>query len=68
MNTFQSKGKCGCAGAFNTIFNYTAELYPTVVRTTGIGLSSMAGRIGGITAPLVQICYDHLISFNLMFV
>ena len=47
-------GKCGAAAAFNTVFNYTAELYPTVVRSTGLGLSAMAGRIGGIAAPMVN--------------
>ena len=47
-------GKCGGAAAFNTVFNYTAELYPTVVRSTGLGLSAMAGRIGGIAAPMVN--------------
>jgi hypothetical protein len=47
-------GKCGSAGCFEIIYNYTVEMYPTVVRTTGLGLCSMAGRFGGILAPLVR--------------
>ena len=47
-------GKCGGSAAFNTVFNYTAEIYPTAVRTTALGICSMAGRFGGILAPLVN--------------
>ena len=53
-------GKCGGAAAFNTVFNYTAELYPTVVRSTGLGLSAMAGRIGGIAAPMVNTIHHSV--------
>ncbi len=44
----------GVSGAFTVIYLYTAEMYPTVVRGTALGLSSLAGRIGGIIAPLVS--------------
>ena len=45
----------GASGSFAIIYIYNAELYPTVVRGTAMGLSSLAGRIGGILAPLVSI-------------
>ena len=45
----------GSSGAFAIAYVYTAEMYPTVVRGTALGLSSLAGRIGGIIAPLVCI-------------
>ena len=48
-----SIGKMGSSGAFAIAYVYTAEMYPTVVRGTALGLSSLAGRIGGIIAPLV---------------
>ena len=67
-------GKCGGAAAFNTVFNYTAELYPTVVRSTGLGLSAMAGRIGGIAAPMVNTIhhseiqmYQRHVTYHIMF-
>ena len=46
-------GKFGCSGAFCIIYVFTAEIYPTAVRTTGLGLCSMVARIGSIAAPQV---------------
>jgi hypothetical protein len=46
-------GKFGAASAFSIVYLYTAELYPTVVRSTAVGLCSMMARIGGISAPQV---------------
>ena len=43
----------GASGAFAIAYVYCAEMYPTVVRGQALGLSSLAGRIGGIIAPLV---------------
>ena len=45
----------GSSGAFAIAYVYCAEMYPTVVRGTALGLSSLAGRIGGIIAPLVSM-------------
>ena len=44
----------GASGAFAIIYVYTAEMFPTVVRGTALGLCSLAGRIGGVIAPLVS--------------
>ncbi len=38
-------------GAWGGMYAYTPELYPTRVRTTGVGLAASFGRIGGIIAP-----------------
>ncbi|XP_033741881.1 organic cation transporter protein-like [Pecten maximus] len=46
-------GKFGATAAFSTIYFFSAELFPTVVRNAGMGASSCAGRIGGIVAPYI---------------
>ena len=46
-------GKLGISGSFSVIYVYSAELFPTVVRTTGVGAGSMSAMVGGLTAPFV---------------
>ncbi|NXU94806.1 S22AD protein, partial [Xiphorhynchus elegans] len=48
-------GKFAASASFSTSYVYTAELFPTVVRQTGVGLCSMSGRVAGILAPLVRL-------------
>ena len=47
-------GKLGVTSAFATIYLYTSEMLPTPVRTAALGLSSMAGRLGAISAPYIS--------------
>ena len=46
-----SIGKFGVTAAFATVYVYAAELFPTVLRQTGLGSSSMCARIGSFLAP-----------------
>ena len=46
-------GKFGATGSFNIVFVYTAEMFPTEIRSTAVGTSSTCARIGGILAPQV---------------
>ena len=47
-------GKFGATASFAVVYLYTAELYPTQIRSTAIGMCSMMARIGGFAAP--QVC------------
>ena len=40
-------------GTYAAIYAYTPELYPTTFRTTGMGVASSFGRIGGLSAPII---------------
>jgi MFS transporter, putative metabolite:H+ symporter len=40
-------------GTYAGIYIYTPEVYPTAFRTTGMGVASAFGRIGGIAAPII---------------
>ncbi|CAB1440295.1 unnamed protein product [Pleuronectes platessa] len=57
-------GKFAVSASFSIVYVYTAELYPTVVRQNGVGLSTMCSCVGGILAPLVRLLdvYHYTIS------
>ncbi|XP_074011615.1 organic cation/carnitine transporter 2-like isoform X2 [Numenius arquata] len=61
-------GKFGITSAFSTVYVYTAELYPTVVRNMGVGASSMASRLGSILSPYFVYlgAYDRFLPYILM--
>ncbi|XP_062846692.1 solute carrier family 22 member 13 [Trichomycterus rosablanca] len=48
-------GKFGITASFVIIYIYSAEIFPTVLRQTGIGVSSVFARIGGVLAPLINL-------------
>ncbi|XP_072356423.1 solute carrier family 22 member 7-like [Scyliorhinus torazame] len=46
----------GCSeGAFTTAFLYTAELYPTVLRQTGLGYTSFMARLAASLTPMIKL-------------
>ncbi|MED6188496.1 Organic cation/carnitine transporter 7 [Stylosanthes scabra] len=44
---------------FTVVYIYAPEIYPTSVRTTGVGTASSVGRIGGMICPLVAVGLVH---------
>lgn len=50
---FASFGIVGMSVSFTTVYLYSSELFPTVIRNIGVGTSSMCARIGSMAAPHV---------------
>ena len=46
-------GKVCITFSFGVVYLYTAELFPTEIRTTGFGSCSFVARLGGMLAPWV---------------
>nr|XP_020652580.1 solute carrier family 22 member 7-like [Pogona vitticeps] len=51
-------GKGFSEASFTTVFLYTAELYPTVLRQSGMGCCSFVARLASSTAPLIMLLDD----------
>ena len=45
--------KMGASAAFNVTFMYTAQLYPTSIRNSSVGICSTVARFGAMMAPWV---------------
>ncbi|KAG8439197.1 hypothetical protein GDO86_005423 [Hymenochirus boettgeri] len=67
-NTLLMVGKFCVTAAYSMAYVYTAELYPTVIRNTGIGVGSVSARVGSIISPyLVYLgTYNYLLPYILM--
>jgi len=48
-------------GAFAVIFGYTTELFPTTVRSSGLGFASGLGKIAAVVGPILA---GSLVSFG----
>ena len=64
--TLAMVGELFCTITYFVAYIYTAELFPTVLRASVIGVSSMAGRVGSITSAyigeLVRLYfYEHCV-------
>uniref|UniRef100_A0A1A9VAX0 Major facilitator superfamily (MFS) profile domain-containing protein n=1 Tax=Glossina austeni TaxID=7395 RepID=A0A1A9VAX0_GLOAU len=53
VSIFAIIGLFGASLTFPNVYLYAGEIFPTVVRTTGVGLCSCFGRIGSMIAPFV---------------
>lgn len=60
-------GIFGMAGTYNLIYIYTSELFPTVVRNAALGLTTQAGGVGSIIAPVVVVTgrYNSALPFGI---
>uniref|UniRef100_A0A3Q3SLS6 Solute carrier family 22 member 6 n=1 Tax=Mastacembelus armatus TaxID=205130 RepID=A0A3Q3SLS6_9TELE len=48
-------GKMFSEASFTTVFLYTSELYPTVMRQNGLGFSNFMARIGVSVSPMIML-------------
>lgn len=64
--TFAMIGKLAITASYGTIYIFSAEQFPTVVRNVGLGASSMVARIGGILAPFFNMLADIWKPFPLI--
>ena len=46
-------GKFGASASFAICYLYMAELCPTLIRSTAVGLGATASKIGGLAAPFI---------------
>merc|ERR1711934_654714 len=54
---FCARAAANCA--FTVLYISTGEMYPTAIRTTGLGTASAMARIGGFAAPFIAaVVYD----------
>lgn len=48
-------GKISITVSYGTVYIFSAEQFPTVVRNAGLGASSTFARLGSILAPYINI-------------
>ncbi|CAB1333181.1 unnamed protein product [Coregonus sp. 'balchen'] len=58
--TLACLGKAFTSSSFTCIYLFTGELYPTVIRQTGMGFTSTMARVGSMAAPAVLILEEVL--------
>uniref|UniRef100_A0A673ZKE2 Solute carrier family 22 member 6 n=1 Tax=Salmo trutta TaxID=8032 RepID=A0A673ZKE2_SALTR len=58
--TLACLGKAFTSASFTCIYLFTGELYPTVIRQTGMGFTSTMARVGSMAAPAVLILEEML--------
>ena len=51
VTAFSLIGKSASTGVFNLLYVYTSEIFPTEVRSVGLGYSNFWARVSGMLAP-----------------
>ncbi|GFO26083.1 solute carrier family 22 member 8 [Plakobranchus ocellatus] len=65
---FGLSGRCAVSSVFVTMFMYSSEVYPTVVRTLGLGISMVWARLGAVLAPQLNHWTSVLLGFDAIYI
>ena len=58
-----------CTLAFNLLYVYMVELYPTVIRSTAASAGSFVARLGSILAPFIaQLVREGVLNIKYTFI
>ncbi|KAK3931402.1 Organic cation transporter protein [Frankliniella fusca] len=57
--TLAMVGKMTITASYGTIYIFTAEQFPTVIRNVGLGAASTSARVGGVLAPYFNLLADY---------
>merc|ERR1711862_637607 len=60
IQTLALLGKLCLASSFAVVYIHSGEIFPTTVRNSGMGLVSVAARVGGIMAPFIVSLGDFI--------
>uniref|UniRef100_A0A914VYH4 Major facilitator superfamily (MFS) profile domain-containing protein n=1 Tax=Plectus sambesii TaxID=2011161 RepID=A0A914VYH4_9BILA len=60
-------GKLSVTATFAAIYVHTAELFPTVVRDSGMGVCNSIGRIGSMLAPYISTVSFSVVNSDAQF-
>lgn len=59
-------GKLAITASYGTVYIFSTEQFPTVIRNAGLGAGSMCARIGSISAPLINLSNEVWKPFPLI--
>lgn len=52
-------GKLAITASYGTIYIFSTEQFPTVIRNAGLGAGSTSARVGSIMAPLINLTVSN---------